>query len=52
MLHGFDSINVQSLMKGVVTLIKILYKQSLSKYCQGSINRHSELVDEQLLTNG
>jgi hypothetical protein len=34
----------QNLMKGVVTLIKILCKPSLSKSSQGSINQHSELA--------
>jgi hypothetical protein len=34
----------QNLMKGVVTLIKILYKSSLSKSSQRSINQHSELA--------
>ncbi len=34
--------NEQNLMKVVVTLIKILYKPSLSKSSQGSINQHSQ----------
>jgi hypothetical protein len=45
-LNAFDDEeeDEQNLMKGLVTLIKILYKPSPSKSSEGSINQHSELA--------